>query len=436
MSWVPGNYARGGAWVRLTQFALRKGRKALASALPKGGMLTAILDDFQLTATSVLQVATPLTFGTLTSALDSVAAFITGQTTHFGTLSGALSAFTGSGSARLRLTATGSPAIGGVTLAFSASARISGSLASTLGDVNLVTQGLSTPTLSLQSASGAAPITLRMGLNSDHYQGMWFRLQISTGSDFSGALLDDYVDMITADDIANSAKTLNTSFVQPTGFYRARVRIETNPDDASVNTISGWSTPDVTDTVTATTTTLDPAHRNTSLTLSNGNLTATGLNQGAPMLSRTTQQVPVGSKAYLEAHYDSSLHSGGMCFGVCNSSASMTDFSFPGSGNSNGGGFQSNGLYPGGIYFGSDAVVGDRYMLAVYRVSSTSAKYWVGRNGSWRAGENPATNTGGITVTISECYGFAGVKRDEALTVNFGASAFTYTPPSGFDKWP
>ena len=436
MSWVPGNYARGGAWVRLTQFALRKGRKALASALPKGGLLTAILDDFQLTANGFLQVATPLSFGTLAAIMDDMVLFSSGQTTHYGNAVVTMAPMTLAASGKLKISGAANVTMAPFTSSATGKLKITGALTSTLDDITLATQGLSTPTLSLQSASGAAPITLRMGLNSDHYQGMWFRLQISTGSDFSGTLLDDYVDMITADDIANSAKTLNTSFVQPTGFYRARVRIETNPDDASVNTISGWSTPDVTDTVTATTTTLDPAYRNTSLTLSNGNLTATGLNQGAPMLSRTTQQVPVGSKAYLEVHYDSSLHSGGMCFGVCNSSASMTDFSFPGSGNSNGGGFQSNGLYPGGIYFGSDAVVGDRYMLAVYRVSSTSAKYWVGRNGSWRAGENPATNTGGITVTISECYGFAGVKRDEALTVNFGASAFTYTPPSGFDKWP
>jgi hypothetical protein len=434
--WSPANYARGGAWVRLSQYVRRKTSKALANALPINGTLSAVLDDMQLTANGFLQVATPLSFGTLSAVMDDMVLFSSGQTTHYGSAALALAPMTLAATGKLKLSGAANLTLAPITAAASGNLKISGTLSSTLADITLATQGLTAPTLALQSASGAAPTTFRIGFNSDHYQGMWFRLQISTGSDFSGTLLDDYVDLIYADDIANGTKTLGSGFVQPTGFYRARVRVETNPDDASVNTISAWSSPDVTDTVTATTTTLDPAQKNASLTLSNGNLTATGLNQNAPMLSRTTQQIPVGGKVYAEMHYDSATHIGGMCFGVCNSSQSMTNFTFPGSGNSNGGGFQSNGLYPGGIYYGRDEAVGDTYMLAVYRTDATHAKFWVGNGGSWRSGEDPATNTGGITVTISECYGFAGVKRDEALAANFGASAFTYTPPTGFTKWP
>jgi hypothetical protein len=434
--WSPANYARGGAWVRLSQYVRRKTSKSVAQAPPTGSILSALLGDLTLTASSVLQVATPLVFGTLSATLDALTGSLAGQATRGGLLSGTLSALTGSGTGKLKLTASVSSTLGGLARSALSTLKIGGSLTGTLDGLTLSTTVISTPTLTLQSASGAAPIVLRLGLNSDHYEGQWIHLQLSEGADYSGALLDDYYDLITADDIARESKTLDGTFVQPTGFYRARVRIETNPDDATVNTVSAWSTPDVTDTVTATTTTLDPAQKNASLTLSNGNLTATGLNQGAPMLARTTAQLSAGDKAYLEIHYDSAASGGGMCFGVCNSSASMTNFSFPGSGNSNGGGFQQNGLYPGGIYYGVDEVAGDTYMLAVSRVDAAMAKFWVGRNGSWKAGEDPATDTGGLSVTISQCYGFAGVKRAEAVTVNFGASAFAYTPPTGFSQWP
>ena len=82
-------------------------------------------------------------------------------------------------------------------------------------------------------------------------------------------------------------------------------------------------------------------------------------------------------------------------------------------------------------------VGGDRIMVAY-----NGTKVWFGKNGSWPAGSDPATNTGGFTLPTGVTAFFpmvsfylgSGAPTQGAL-FNFGQTAFTYTPPTGFPAW-
>jgi hypothetical protein len=80
---------------------------------------------------------------------------------------------------------------------------------------------------------------------------------------------------------------------------------------------------------------------------------------------------------------------------------------------------------------------GDVLMIAVDTTSGTSAdrKVWMGKNGTWSNGD-PAAGTGGNWSGLLDTYEwcpfvFAGAATS-VFTLNCGAVAFTYSPPSGF----
>jgi hypothetical protein len=65
-----------------------------------------------------------------------------------------------------------------------------------------------------------------------------------------------------------------------------------------------------------------------------------------------------------------------------------------------------------------------------------TGRIWFGRNGTWFASSDPATNTspaysnvtGSVTPTVSD-YGSGST---ETFNINFGQRPFAYTPPTGF----
>lgn len=84
---------------------------------------------------------------------------------------------------------------------------------------------------------------------------------------------------------------------------------------------------------------------------------------------------------------------------------------------------------------------GDVLMLAVDTTSGTAAnrKAWQGKNGTWFNGD-PAAGTGGSWHSLSDAvswrpYVFKGNAGNWAFTLNCGASAFSYSPPSGFSAF-
>ena len=93
----------------------------------------------------------------------------------------------------------------------------------------------------------------------------------------------------------------------------------------------------------------------------------------------------------------------------------------------------------GVLNFGN-AAVGDRFCLAI---DLTNRLVWVRKeNGNWNlnVSADPATGVGGLA--IASTLGFAPYIRfatsastTDTITTNFGATAYTYTPPSGFGKW-
>jgi len=69
-------------------------------------------------------------------------------------------------------------------------------------------------------------------------------------------------------------------------------------------------------------------------------------------------------------------------------------------------------------------------------------KIWFRQNGgSWNndGSANPATNTNGITITVSGalyvCAEMNSNNVASAITANFGGSAYGTAAPSGFSNW-
>jgi hypothetical protein len=79
--------------------------------------------------------------------------------------------------------------------------------------------------------------------------------------------------------------------------------------------------------------------------------------------------------------------------------------------------------------------LGDKISVAFDR---TAGKIWFAKNGVWDG--NPAAGTGGFPMpTSSNYYMIAGLVPQDtganSVTVNFGASSFTYPIPSGFEAF-
>lgn len=102
---------------------------------------------------------------------------------------------------------------------------------------------------------------------------------------------------------------------------------------------------------------------------------------------------------------------------------------------SNGGGI----FFNGGCDSGDTFTTGNVVQVAV-TISGGSGKFWakVG-SGNWNANasDNPATNTGGCAFTMSGAIYPLGTSTTtgQGFTANFGASAYAFTPPSGFGNW-
>lgn len=194
--------------------------------------------------------------------------------------------------------------------------------------------------------------------------------------------------------------------------------------------------------------TWDVTAKNAHVILSNGNLTATADGTSfTNFLGRTIDASPIGAtnKRYWEIHVDASNAAGTTGIGVANSTFIGDAFL----------GQTANGMAyqpPGGVeYNGSSAAtlasftIGDVICVAV---DYGAAKIWFRKNGgNWNndilANQNPATNTGGInislmvagSVSIYAAYELQTQETSDQQTANFG-STFLFTPPAGFTGIP
>lgn len=188
--------------------------------------------------------------------------------------------------------------------------------------------------------------------------------------------------------------------------------------------------------------TWDPAHTNTSLTLSNANLTITetgAFNAGTV----ATQGQSVGLR-YWEVL--SVAQSGA---GDSNCVVALGDTTYRATGGAGPGSpgvtTHSLGMYNSGQVYNNSGIVAtyDAFVPGnVVRVAwnATSQRLWIAvAGGNWNASApaNPTTGVGGLDIsaylsgTLYPAAGYAAVSAGSS-TVNFGHTGFTYTVPAGY----
>jgi len=173
--------------------------------------------------------------------------------------------------------------------------------------------------------------------------------------------------------------------------------------------------------------TWNPNDKAVGITLSNGDLTATSTTitwKGV----RSTDYRSSG-KWYWEVKIDATP-AGQLIIGIGTSSETLT---FPGD-NIEGYGYRAS---TGDSYHAAYVAYGDSYTVndvVSIALDLDNNKIWWAKNGTWQASGVPASGTNpAYTNVVGEFYAMAGLYNDgEEVTANFGASSFTYTPPTGF----
>lgn len=186
------------------------------------------------------------------------------------------------------------------------------------------------------------------------------------------------------------------------------------------------------------TTTWNPSDKNTGVTLSNGNLTATNNNNVQPQGVRAVDEQSTG-KFYWEYVFNTTNN---VCdaVGICSASCPLnTQMNF-----SSGQGYAVVVPYTGGQIYNSGSspaalgTISNGSLIGV-AVDCTARQIWfrLGASGNWNNSgtANPATGTGGIVLSnfSGPVYPLGQVaSTNSQITANFGATSFTGAVPSGF----
>lgn len=177
-------------------------------------------------------------------------------------------------------------------------------------------------------------------------------------------------------------------------------------------------------------TTWNPADKAASITLSNGNLTATSSATDSSHLVRSTTGRSAGF-LYFEIKVSAAAASGATV-GICTTALATTGAQLGSAtesfGWSQGGAFQHNLSTGGsGVTFTTNDILGWALDLA-------NKKLYVSKNGVWAFGCNPATGAG-FAFTGTPTYFAAVTPNAGTFLANFGASAFANSPPSSASAW-
>lgn len=164
-----------------------------------------------------------------------------------------------------------------------------------------------------------------------------------------------------------------------------------------------------------------------SVTLSNGNLTLTGVGGSGYNKANTTTAVSSG-KWYFEATLVSAATD--TSIGISQGNSSST---YPGQEATSYAyvlekGQKFNGNSPAA--YAASLAAGDVFMCAF---DLDNNKLFFGKNGTWFASSNPATGANpAFTLTAGTYRAVGRPYGTNTATFNFGASTFAYTPPAGF----
>lgn len=185
------------------------------------------------------------------------------------------------------------------------------------------------------------------------------------------------------------------------------------------------------------TVTWNPSDKSTYITLSDSDLTMTGVDANAEHGARATEYKTSGKWCFY-TKFTSAGVSNGFYVGVANEVDDISSFFHVGSGNTNGASLNPTTLTSSPPYYyngyNSDIAIGTLVSGTDWIgvcFDADNDLVWFGRNGSWVG--DPSAGTGGkSTSALTRYYPWAAVRRDDTLTAHFSATSPPYSPPSGF----
>jgi hypothetical protein len=296
------------------------------------------------------------------------------------------------------------------------------------------------------SASGVTPMTWNITFGAKVYAGYMTRWEVfSSGSimDNTTRVQDVYYEL-TNDDLQSGANLSSglaaAGLTAPTATQYLRPTVYTNsPNGLGYSYVGPAISP--TDAVVAMT--WSATDKFGTITLSNGNLTAVGVDGSGVMAIRTNRSYPSTGKFYVEYK----MNNANMYAAVANATATLSqggnhELFGDGAANANMATYWKNGFtdYNGSANSGyATYVTGDGVDMAVdvdakkvwWRVAAADGA----SAGSWLPGAsaNPATGVGGLDISAmgsAALYPAAQFANGGQCTMRF--SGFTRTPPAGF----
>lgn len=178
----------------------------------------------------------------------------------------------------------------------------------------------------------------------------------------------------------------------------------------------------------------NPLDKYPNITLSNSNLTMTRADPISIFYSARASGSKSSGKYYFEITLNTPTYWG---VGIANASELMSKY--PGETNNSLGLGWSGNILKNGASLGNTGIsagIGDVICVAVDL--DNSKMWWKKIGGAWNGtlGGDPATNSLGITITVTGPFlPMAALLEPSSLTANFGQSAYSATPPSGFSNW-
>lgn len=176
-------------------------------------------------------------------------------------------------------------------------------------------------------------------------------------------------------------------------------------------------------------TTWSTTDKSASITLSNGNLTATA--DGAASYRRGRAAIPFASGKWFWEVKTTVL--GVSTWGIANGSWTIATDGYCGDDANAAGQFTSSTVfYYNASATGTPGFVTNDYLMLAF--DTATGKIWAGKNGSWFNSGDPAAGTGEMaTVGSGTWYPAYALRGGAAGIANFGASAFNGSVPSGFN---
>jgi hypothetical protein len=193
--------------------------------------------------------------------------------------------------------------------------------------------------------------------------------------------------------------------------------------------------PTLTDEDTANFCTLNPLNKKSTLTLSDGNLKATGANASYNN-AYSTFMIPKDVKTYFEVTVVNSLGGGNNLAFYLDSVIDWSRVGAPsGAYGVDFGVTSTYYTYLNGTSTNTGVSISNGHTVQM-AIDQASGKMWIGVNNTWFSSGNPSAGTNSIATisTTTDYFIRALCYNSGSMAVNFGQRPFKYTPPTGFKK--